>query len=421
MKQIPLIIFLFPILLCCSKDEESRSNTNPPESFDLLSVPDESYDIDVYPVLSWEQAKDPEGDDVSYTLILDETRNPVNVIESDIEDTSYTFVKRLNILTTYYWKVIAVDAFGNTTESNVFEFFTRGLNIPDSPFNTQPKFDERILSDAVIFKEKIWIIGGFNDEYKNDVWSSVDGNKWIREQDNASFYPRGDHGIAVFKDKLWVIGGSGVDVYRDVWSSDDGIEWTLVTGDAPFGPRYGHTLTVFEDKLWLIAGAANGSEGKNDVWATEDGVSWTLITPEADFSPRAYHTTLKYDDKMWVICGFDFDFNSGTKEVWSSEDGYTWRFHIGGGIVFPRASHTSFVFDDRMWIIGGFYNGNYWNDMYFSHDGDLWTEAYLQPPKFLGRASHFSLAFKDRIWMHGGYLETNNGGTRILDDIWYFD
>ena len=407
------------LILCgCSKDEEIERDMNPPGDFRLIDPGDGFSNVDVYPTFSWSRAMDPEGQKVTYTLIVDVNRNPTIEVASSIDDTFFTLTSRLSTWSTYYWKVIAQDPFGNKSETRVFKFRTRGLNIPDSPTDVLRKFDERISSKVVEFKDKLWIVGGFNDDYKNDVMSSVDGRNWEKVVESASFAPRGDHELVVFKNKLWLIGGNGTDIYGDIWNSSDGVSWSLITDNAPFGPRYGHTVTEFRDDLWLIGGATNGGEGKNDVWKSDDGVNWTLVTPSAQFDPIMYHTTLSYKDKLFVICGYSFKYNTEMADVWASESGAFWQPE--GGLLRSRASHTSFVFDNKMWVIGG-YNGDYLNDVKYSYDGSTWSFANVEPIKFLPRASHYSIVFNEKIWLHGGYLETQNGTIRILDDVWELD
>src|SRR5437667_261720 len=72
----------------------------------------------------------------------------------------------------------------------------------------------RLAAGAVVFKRRVWILGGtenyyFGDEksLKNDVWSSADGKEWKQETANAPWSPRAYHGVVVHDDKIWVLGG----------------------------------------------------------------------------------------------------------------------------------------------------------------------------------------------------------------------
>jgi hypothetical protein len=73
---------------------------------------------------------------------------------------------------------------------------------------------------SVVFDEKMWVIGGFADSNKNDVWSSTDGISWTTATDEAAFSGRDDHQSVVFDEKIWVIGGDdNLDRQNDIWYS----------------------------------------------------------------------------------------------------------------------------------------------------------------------------------------------------------
>ena len=78
---------------------------------------------------------------------------------------------------------------------------------------------------ALVFKGKIWLLGGWHPYDKehfpricnNEVWSSADGKIWTLEKPNTfkdnTFDPtldwEGRHtaGYVVHKDKMWIVGG----------------------------------------------------------------------------------------------------------------------------------------------------------------------------------------------------------------------
>ncbi len=111
----------------------STLNTNnPPAAFNLLSPVNGATDhlyIDF--LLEWETATDPEGDTVTYDVILDTDTNPTTVISSD--QTGTTYGPTLSNGTTYYWKVVAKDGKGGTRESEVWSFTT--INYPPGEIN----------------------------------------------------------------------------------------------------------------------------------------------------------------------------------------------------------------------------------------------------------------------------------------------
>src|SRR5262245_25924005 len=90
---------------------------------------------------------------------------------------------------------------------------------------TRADFATRDGADALVFRGRMWFLGGWNPGDRthfpricnNEVWSSADGASWMLEKPNTfldrSFDSTSDWegrhtaGYAVFKDKLWVIGG----------------------------------------------------------------------------------------------------------------------------------------------------------------------------------------------------------------------
>ncbi|MEY2727174.1 MAG: hypothetical protein RLZZ458_3041, partial [Planctomycetota bacterium] len=63
------------------------------------------------------------------------------------------------------------------------------------------------------------------------------GFEWRLETPAAGWRPRDSSGEVVFKNRMWILGG-WFDSYspppRDVWSSADGMHWEQVTGEAPW-------------------------------------------------------------------------------------------------------------------------------------------------------------------------------------------
>ncbi|MFC1586420.1 hypothetical protein ACFL5V_12805, partial [Fibrobacterota bacterium] len=118
-------------------------------------------------------------------------------------------------------------------------------------------FSQRHGLQSVAFNNKIWIIGGREeDAYRNDVWNSEDGVTWTNVLDSASF-PNAYYEIAdVYKEKIWIIGGGEM-----IWYSGDGTNWNQGLSTSGFSGRDEHSSVVFDDKLWIIGGS-----NRNDVW-----------------------------------------------------------------------------------------------------------------------------------------------------------
>ena len=179
----------------------------------------------------------------------------------------------------------------------------------------------RMLSgpQLVVFQNKLWLIG-------QSIWSSSDGVVWDKiSEDTAFSYVKFNNGVTVggavgysvvvFKDKIWVIGGNGP---ASIWSSSDGKTWVHVTTDAPWGSRMDPVLTVFQNKLWFIGDTRSKSF---DVWSSVDGVHWIPVALKTPFdSSRSidfYNKAVVYGNEIYFI---------QVSKIWSSPDGINWKF-----------------------------------------------------------------------------------------------
>jgi len=82
--------------------------------------------------LAW-NTSDPDGDVLTYTVYFSTDANPSTVVSTSQSDTFYTFTS-LSEATTYYWKVDAEDAWGDTTAGSVWSFTTYTSNqAPNTP------------------------------------------------------------------------------------------------------------------------------------------------------------------------------------------------------------------------------------------------------------------------------------------------
>ena len=120
---------------------------------------------------------------------------------------------------------------------------------PHQPSETRRRFGVTVLRDA------LWISGGVNDGgtvMYNDVWKSLDGVTWTQVVNNAPWGQysgsqpgRAGHCMLSFKNKLWIIRGFNFSAnFNDAWSSSDGITWTQTTNILPPGPMIWDSCAV---------------------------------------------------------------------------------------------------------------------------------------------------------------------------------
>lgn len=294
------------------------------------------------------------------------------------------------------------------------------------------------------FKERMWLLGGWNPDDKkhfpricnNEVWSSRDGREWTLEKPNTfldeSFDVHSDWegrhtaGYVLFKDKMWIVGGDVNQGYymSDVWNSEDGRTWRWVNKGhpVPWGPRALHHTLVFQDKIWVLGGqtmpAFGGGAEKfyRDIWTSPDGVHWEQVIPrEPYWAPRGMiGGNVVFKDRIWVIGGGTYDtpetpVRKYSNDVWSSSDGTNWTCHLESAPWVPRAYHDVAVFDDRMWIVAGVGpEGTNRNDVWFSADGSTWHSLPNTP--WAPRHASGVLSYDNALWVIAG----NN----MKSDVW---
>jgi hypothetical protein len=310
------------------------------------------------------------------------------------------------------------------------------------------EFAPRDGAGALSFRDKMWLIGGWNPiaaqrEFfplicNNEVWSSADGTKWTLVKPNsfkdqsfdatADWEGRHTAGYAVFRDRMWIVGGDANQKHyqNDVWNSADGRHWQLINRDkpVPWGGRVLHYTVVHDDRIWVIGGQTIpgfvASETKEiyyrDVWTTQDGVNWQELEPrEPCWSARGMiGGSAVFQGRIWVLGGGTYDTpQTPTRkfhnDVWSSADGVHWKRHVEEAPWFPRQYHEVAVWDDRLWVMEGYNktSGNR-NDVWYSSDGVHWHEVPNTPWKPRHAASVF--VHDGALWMVAG----NN----MESDVW---
>jgi len=265
--------------------------------------------------------------------------------------TAQNFKKSFTAEGDYFVTLTAMNVYGNTTIGR--EVLARkNVVVSDGKEWAQATaaagWSARHDHTSVVYDDKMWVLGGADSTYKNDVWWSTDGVTWTRATAAAGWSARRGHTSLVYDDKMWVIGGYGGSYRSDAWWSTDGVTWTQATGAAGWSSRYEHASVVYDNKMWVMGGYPGYN--KNDVWWSTDGVSWTQATSAAAWSARCAHTVLTYDNKMWVMGGDDITYKN---DVWWSTDGVSWTQATSAAAWSARSYPTSVVYDNKMWVMGG--------------------------------------------------------------------
>ena len=143
---------------------------NGPGTATLTSPVNTGTDITLDALLTWQAVTDPDGDAVVYDVFFGTVASPATVVSTGQAGNTYT--PSLSAHTTYYWKVVAKDPNGGTSESSVWSFTTLN-NSPGALTLTAPADEETSVSlDAVLLWQEV--TDPDNDEVTYDVYFGTD-------------------------------------------------------------------------------------------------------------------------------------------------------------------------------------------------------------------------------------------------------
>ena len=241
----------------------------------------------------------------------------------------------------------------------------------DDTFDSTSDWEGRHTAGYVVYQDKMWIVGGDVNQghYHNDVWNSVDGKTWtyVNRGQDVPWGPRALHYTVVFRDKIWIMGGQTVPqfaeedeiFYRDIWNTTDGIHWEQVTPREPHWSVRGMIggNVVFDDRVWILGGGTYDTpttptrQFYNDVWSSPDGVQWTRHLETSPWKPRQYHDVAVFDDRIWVLEGY-YRESGNRNDVWHSADGVNWH-EVRDTPWEPRHAASVFVHAGALWMVVG--------------------------------------------------------------------
>jgi hypothetical protein len=288
----------------------------------------------------------------------------------------------------------------------------------------------RDSAGELVYKNRIWLFGGYIPQTVNDVWSTSDGIEWIRHNDVPSSVGI-DIPVALnYKDKIYLFDIAGI-----LYSTTDGNTWEVVSDQTPFTGRHHMGGAVFQGKMWVMGGVKDKTI-YNDVWSSTDGVNWTLELEEAPWCKRQiHHTPLVYDDKMWLfgggVMGSSYFPFIAYNDVWCTSDGIHWELKTANAPWPARIWGSTVVYKNRMWMIAGYRSepeSRHFGDAWYSVDGANWTEfkqhasdwkkasgtvpVTVETPMWEDRHESSVTVLNDTLYLMGGMIWP------LRNDVW---
>lgn len=166
----------------------------------------------------------------------------------------------------------------------------------------------------------------------------------------------------------------------------------------------GFLMAVAGDTVYNVQAPVTNNHPTGTAFTQTNNGSWAA---------RYTFGCVVFKNKIWVVGGRDAGVNV-FNDVWYSEDGETWTQAVSAAPWTRRQAAELVVFNDRMYLIGGIDGpGTYRNDVWVTDDGVTWSQLTTSGA-FAGRAGHRACAFNNGIMLMGG---VNAGG--FLNDVWF--
>jgi N-acetylneuraminic acid mutarotase len=355
--------------------------------------------------LRWAASVDSESYHVQVATISDFMT--IFVDEQNLSGTSYT-LPSLELGTTYFWRVRAVNIEGESDWSVVWNFTTSvdldGLWTRKSDFAGTPR------TDAVGFSinDKGYIGTGYDGTYRKDFWEyDPETDSWTQRADFGGDGRSSAVGFSI-GDKGYIgTGWDGDDLLKDFWEYDTETNIWIQKSDLGGGARRGAVGFSIGDKGYI------GTGFRVDFWEYDPVLdSWTQ---KADFKgegeKRRNAVGFSIGNKGFVgtgVTGPDY-WKSDFWEYDPQNDTWTRKSNFGGT---SRYGAIGFSIGDKGYIgLGGYWvepTNDFWR--YDPH-----TDTWNRKTDFKGMARFNAVGFSIG---ERGYVGTGGHQTK---DIWEFD
>ena len=298
------------------------------------------------------------------------------------------------------------------------------------PWVQQYRFNEEILADitgwaagtslpgalsaskAVITKNRVYLLGGYNTSTVYTAPINVDGTLGAWEAGTSLPAALSNSSLIVTKNRVYLLGGkSGSSAVATVYTApidEDGIIGTWDTAPSLPGILQSSSAVVTKNRVYLLGGYADAAVATvYTAPINEDGTVGTWET--APSLPGVLHLSSEIvtKDRVYLLGGHN---GSGpVATVYTApinEDGTLGTWATGTGLPAIRNSASVVVTKNRVYFIGGWATSQSVNTVYtapINEDGTLGTWATgTNIPGNLGTSQ--AIVTSSRIYLLGGQV-----------------
>lgn len=317
-----------------------------PGSFSLSSPSNNATGQDIYPILSWSASTGVS----SYNVIVSTNSSFTNATTYNTIDNTYQLTE-ISVNTTYYWKVVAKNAIGNTNASNnYFSFTTFSGNPPGSFTLTSPYNGSVSAGDCTTFS---WTTPTGGGGYVITVADNPDYTNPIVNSYNYDLTSKQVYGLEYNKTYYWKVVATNMYgsanatnngctfIKKSVLYLDqnwDGLSgWTTTgsgtievnpAGQLHMGDVTGTTSTITKDNLFIPLQYTYEFRGKVDDFAPL-GPSSNYSSMSTEIYDGTYRLSLAIEsDGIYVMQGTSW---VKVKSMTMDNDWHVWRVTMLNG------------------------------------------------------------------------------------------
>jgi uncharacterized protein (TIGR02145 family) len=242
---------------------------NPPSIPSNHSPSDGSTDVSTAPTLTW-NCSDPENDPMTYDVYFGTISSPTTQVGINLTTLSIK-ENGLNAGVIYYWKVVAKDNHGNSSEGSIWSFTTQNNSIGGIIFNPDLAYGSISDNDGNTYKTiqigtQTWMAENLKTtKYEN---GDIIGTTSLNTCSNTTapryqWAPNDDESLVPIYGRLY--SGNVVTDSRNVcpsgWHISSDADWTILTDYLGGGETAGGKLKESSTSHWLSPniGATNES------------------------------------------------------------------------------------------------------------------------------------------------------------------